>query len=242
MKLWIFIITLVTSTMLSAETLIVGITASNPPFSTTDDNSHHYSGFDIAIMDAVAKRINVQLKYMPMLFDDFFEAVDNGGIDLAIDSIIITTTLQKQYLLSLPYLVSKVQFITNKDSPINSPKELVAKHIGVRQSGQFAHIFAQLFNDNIQVTVYGHMPELFEALTANKVDAIIINSPAAEYWSANNSQYKLIGDPMSLGLGFGILAKKGRTDLIEKINKALQDMENDKTYLEIYNRYFFGGV
>ena len=41
-----------------------------------------------------------------------------------------------------------------------------------------------------------------------------------------------------MGEGYAIMAHKNNSDLIKKINQALLDMEQDGTYLRIYNRYF----
>lgn len=222
----------------ASDVLNVGITGNNPPFSAIADENHFY-GFDLEIMDEIGKRLNRPVNYVVMPFNQFFSAIDVKEIDLAIDSIIITSERQENYLFSLPYLASKVQFLTNANSPLDSTKDLMNKTIGVRQAEQFKAIFELRFNDQIKINVYYQMPEVFNALSTKKVDAIIINSVTANYLYANNSnQYKLIGQPIPLGLGFGIMARRGEDDLIASVNKALQDMEADGTYLKIYNEYF----
>jgi len=238
-KILVSIAIMFASLISSAQTINVGITGSNPPFTLTDDQTHHYSGFDIDIMNEVSKRMNVNFNYVQMKFKDFFPAIENGRVNLAVDSIIITPDRKKKYLFSMPYLVSKVQFLTNKSSPINTPSDIVNKRIGVRQSTQFKGLFSKLYNNNVHISVYDQISDVFNALSENKVDAIIINSDAAQYWLSNNdNQYKPLGLPIPLGMGFGVIAKQGQNDLIKRVNKALQGMESDGSYLKIYSTYF----
>ncbi|GGI78076.1 transporter substrate-binding domain-containing protein [Legionella impletisoli] len=78
-----------------AGSLNVGITGDNPPFCSTADQSHHYYGFDMEIMDQLGKRLNQPINYIVMSFHQLFTAIDNETIDLAIDSIIITPQREK---------------------------------------------------------------------------------------------------------------------------------------------------
>jgi len=239
MKFCMLIMMLFASSFTSAQTLIVGITGDNPPFCSKIDQKNHYFGFDMEIMDSICKRIQAQCKYVPMLFADFFAAIDNQQIDLAIDSIIITQERQQNFLFSKPYLTSRVRVLTNLTSAIKSLDDIKNKRIGVRQRNQFKELITLLDNNKSVITIYRHMPNLIEALTNNEVDAILINNIAAEYWAANNNnQFKLIGSPILLGKGYGIMAKLGQNDLMNRINKALQNMDSDGAYLKIYNHYF----
>ncbi|BCA93834.1 hypothetical protein TUM19329_01950 [Legionella antarctica] len=58
--------------------------------------------------------------------------------------------------------------------------------------------------------------------------------------SVNNAiqQFKLVGQKILMGEGYGIMALKSNALLIQQINKSLLDMEADGTYLKIYNQYF----
>lgn len=239
MKFRLLLLMFITSSFTYAHTLTVGITGDNPPFSSIIDKESHYYGFDMEIMDGICKRLKVHCRYVPMLFSDFFDSINNNQIDLAIDSIIITPEREQKFLFSQPYLTSRVRFVTNQSSSINSPDDIINKRIGVRQRNQFQELFTLLYKNKMKETVYPHMPELLLGLAKKEVDAIIINNISAQYWTANNNnQYKLIGSPIPLGKGFGIMAKLGKNDLINNVNIALQNMESDGTYLKIYSHYF----
>lgn len=239
MKTFIVIIALLTTCFSFAQTVTVGITGSHPPYNSRIDLHNHFSGFDVELMDEICKRMDAHCQYLPMIFSELFSSIDNNKIDLAIDSIIITPEREHQYLFSTPYLTSRVRFMTKLDSSINTINDLKNKRLAVRSNSPFENLFTNLFNNEVQVTPYNSTPDMVNALGNNKVDAILIDNIAAEYWASNNSQeFKLIASPIIFGKGFGIMSKYGQRDLIAKINEALQQMQTDGTYKKIYSNYF----
>ena len=241
MRQYMYIAMLALSSIASSETLTIGITGDNPPFSSTIDTHHHYYGFDIQLMDAICIRMNVTCKYKAMLFKYFAPSIDEQTIDVAIDSIIITENRKNKYLFSNAYLPSYVQFLTTENSSIQSANDIKNADIGigVRQKDQFEDLLNNLNLKHIKISVFSHMPNLLENLAQKKVSVIVINSISAQYWYGNNAnQYKLIGKPMPLGEGFGIMGKKGSNALVERINNALTKMKADGSYAKIYSQYF----
>lgn len=238
MKSWIVFIALFAPFSYS-QTLHIATTSDNPPFSSQADEKNHFYGFDLEIMENVCFRIKAKCNYSAMLFDDLFPATNNKQIDLAIASIIVTPARQQKNLFSLPYLASHVQFIANQHSLLDSPDDIKNKRIGVRQGTPFKKLIQMLYQNQVQIIEYPYIPDLLEALSQKKVDVILLDKDAAQYWYANNSmQYKLIGPPIPFGGGYGIMTKLGNDVLIKGINAALLQMESDGTYLKIYTRYF----
>jgi ABC-type amino acid transport substrate-binding protein len=220
------------------QTLIIGTVPQNPPFSLFA-NKDHFIGFEIDLMGEICKRIQVNCRFVPLIFNDLFPQLKARKIDLAIAAIIITHARQQDFLFSLPYLVSSGQFLTLKQSSINKPQDIIHKRIGVRLGTPFKSLAMSLYNNQVDVTEYLSTPELLDALTDNKLDVILMNSAAAQYWFGNtNDTYKLIGAHLPTGDGYGIAANKDKTDLIDQINQALLSMQADGSYLQIYTRYF----
>ncbi|KTC69120.1 Putative ABC transporter arginine-binding protein 2 precursor [Legionella bozemanae] len=77
------------------------------------------------------------------------------------------------------------------------------------------------------------------ALLNNDVDAIIMNINMVKYLTINKvMNFQTVGQPIVLGNGYGIVALPKNTDLINRINEILLQIENDGTYTTIYNKYF----
>ena len=221
------------------QALTIGTTPQNPPFNSRVDKNQFFYGFDIDIMDEICKRAKLKCEYTSVVFNDIFNALRAGKIDLANAAIIITQEREEDFLFSLPYLESNAQFIALQSSKIDNPKDIQNKRVGTRNGTPFKKLATSLYKDQINLVDFSSTADVLNALSSNQVDVVLMDYAAANYWVANSGNlYKLIGGPVPLGLGYGIMANKGQNALINHINKALLSMEADGTYLKIYERYF----
>ncbi|RAP37589.1 hypothetical protein B1207_05300 [Legionella quinlivanii] len=225
------------SSVLHAETLTVGTLPYAPPFEMAADKSNHFFGFDIDIMEEVCRRIQADCQFIPMTFEQLMVKTYSGEISLSIAAITITDDRKESYLFSLPYLPSSGQLLTSTKSPINAINDLAGKKVGSEKGTIFKEMLLEKFNSNIQIIEYSTQPEIFQALSNNEIDALILDEGSSKYWSANGD-FKLIGPEMKIGIGYGIMANKSEQALVDRINKALLSMENDGTYVKIYSQYF----
>ena len=239
MKRLLFLLLISTIPFVYGATLRIGTVPEYPPFSSMADKKDHFYGFDIDIMSAICARMSVQCQFIPVIYNQLFPQLIEQNIDVAIAAIVITKERQQAFLVSYPYLESSGQFITKKTSPINTLDDIKNKTIGVRKGTIFGALASKLYSKQANIVTLPEVSNLLSALNNNSVDILFINTEAANYWFANNNDlYKLIGKKILAGSGYGIVANKGQQDLMQKINQALLDMEEDGTYLSIYGRYF----
>lgn len=232
-----FLFFLIFNAVAYPRTLNIGTLSHDPPFSF-EEISGTLSGFDIDLMHEICRRIQTQCNFKTLNFHNIFSALNSGEIDLAIAAIIITPERRKQFLFSLPYKFNNLQYLTLAKSSIQKQTELTGKNVGVYVgSPEIATIIKQ-FNGNITLKPYNHVIELVNALENKQVDAIVIEHSRAIYWLANTNNFKKLGHTFRAGEGYGIAAKLGSNNLVDKINKALIEIEKDGTYLQIYQEYF----
>ncbi len=220
--------------------LRIGTIFDNAPFEIiTNKESGQFIGFDIALMEEICKRLKATCTFKGVYFDELFKLVENGEVDLAIAAIIITPERREQFLFSLPYKESHVQYITHHNAPFQDVEDLKNQKIGIYLNSPTEDLVVQQFGNTVQLQTFRTSAQMFDALSAQKVDAIITNPPQAIYWMSNDSGvYRLLGEVYPIGEGYGIMTQLGRDDLIAQINNVLNDMEKDGTYLSIYNSFF----
>ncbi len=240
MKQWFSLFLFLILPIAYAQKLIIGTTFHNPPFNSLADQKEHFYGFDIDMMGNICKRLSLQCKFIPVTFNNLFTALQAGKIDAAMAGIIITPGRQEEFLFSLPYLESNAQFMTLAQSPLHTPDEIRNKRVGVRLGTPFKRSLAlSLYHHSIQIVEYSNNEDLFDGLSNNAVDVILMDAWSVKSWVANNgSLYKSIGSPVPVGEGYGIMTTYENKNLITDINKAILDMEADGTYLKIYDIYF----
>lgn len=222
-----------------ARTLNVALSAFAAPFVMKVSANNQYSGFAVDIMQAICQRMNSECRYQGMNFYKMFSVITNDEYDLGTGAIIITPEREKVVLFSMPFLKSNVQFITRTDSKVNTIEGFRGKKFGVITKGLSIDVLQKMFGNDVDYVEYDNTSPLILALSNGEVDAAVTDSVIVELWQANNSSiFKLIGKPIPVGMGYGIMAAKTNVKLISAVNEALLSMEKDGSYLKIYRTYF----
>lgn len=238
--LYMFLMIYLNSASFSAP-LKVGVAVSGAPISeiVSTANGSYYFGFCIDLMNAICSRIHKDCVYKSITLKNQFELLDKGDIDLLILASPSTELDRELYAVSIPYAVSKIQFITLKNSPIDDLADLKNKKIGVIQETFYNPLMQSTYHKQNQIIAYQSVGDLFTDLAHNKIDAIALNNVIAQGLSINDVyNIKLIGPSIPLGDGYGIIALLSDAPLIENINKAIVDIETDGTYVSIYQKYY----
>ncbi len=225
-------------TILYAEKILVGTSPFNPPLEIQATKNVIFTGFEIDLLNEVCRRINATCVYEPMTFKNVMIATLDGTIDLGINGFFITKERMAYYLFSQPYLQAKAQLFTTLDSNINNTNVNNGNRIGVEEGTVFKSILLQMYN-NITVIEYNKQQDMLQDLADYKIDLIMFDFIGASYWvNTNPGSFKLVGNAIPCGMGYGIMANPNRGALMARVNKALKDMESDGAYLAIYSRYF----
>lgn len=214
--------------------LIIGIPYFKPPYVI-----NRFEGFDIDLMRDICKKINETCSFSQMEFEELYSALNDGSIDLAIGAITISDSRKQYYIFSMPYKISLGEFIVLKGSNINSIHDLDGKIIGAIWASDFGDYLEEDQHLTIQKEFFEEPVPLIAALNDRQVNAIFIDSEEIKYWlKQTDTPLKVIGKPISIGDGFGIMALPKNRPLIQSINQALMQIEQDGSYTSIYSDYF----
>lgn len=239
-----FLLSLSLHNVCQAKTYIIGVDQINPPMSMRTDSADHFIGFEIDIMNEICARLRMSCAYQAVRASQIITNLELGKIDFAIDSIIIPKFRLYGLILSLPYLPSYGQFMTLKNSSINSIDDIPDKTIGVRLGAFQVNVDSDMYIKHMfakppKIISYYTISELLEGLEDHEIDVAFVNRYAANYWeSANRNLYKFIGEPAYLGNGYGIMSTTQNSPLMSSINAVITTMLNDGSYAKIYQRYF----
>ena len=104
--------------------------------------------------------------------------------------------------MSIPYSVSKIQFIALEKSPIEKISDIKNKKIGVIKDTFYELMVRSLYDQHNQIIAYNSESDLLSDLTKNKIDVIVLNNAIA-YRLVNNNIYniKFVGKNIQLGDG-----------------------------------------
>lgn len=160
------------------NTIIVGISADNPPYSFMKDNQ--FEGFELDLIKEIARKMDKKITLKEMEFHSLIASLNNKTIDMAIASISITEERAARVEFSTPYSDNKMSLLTTQDSNIHSLSHLQGKAIGV-QLGTNCAIAANDIakNMNSTVTILSNNLLLLKELNAKRVDALILDETLA---------------------------------------------------------------
>lgn len=239
MKLILLVVLCLGNICAHAKPLQVGVVNFAPPFSSVIGNSNHYYGFCIDLMDELCARIQETCQYKTTeLGQKQLEDLRQGIIDITFLTSPVKPTDNTDYIYSLPYLPSRGQFLVLNNSGLNTIDELAGKKIGVFQASELKNTVVAKYTPQKNIHEYTQMPDMLDALSSHQVDALLINASFAKYLVNNIKRLKPLGQPIEVGMGYGMIALKKNATLINRINKALLQIEADGTYMAIYKKYF----
>ncbi|GFZ89938.1 basic amino acid ABC transporter substrate-binding protein [Compostibacillus humi] len=215
--------------------LIVGTDATYAPMEYMDDNGN-IVGIDIDIVEAVAKEIGVEVEFQNVGWEPLFPAVENGEVDFAVSSITITEERKENFDFTDPYFVANQVILVPEGSDIKSAQDLEDKKVAV-QINTTGHIVVQdlLGNTNPNIVATETMPlAISEMLNGNADAAVGDNSVVIDYVKNNpNVELEIIEDDYFEKEYYGLMVKKGNTELLEKLNEGIQKIKENGKLKEI---------
>lgn len=215
-------------------TLVVATNAEFPPYEYVDNGK--ITGIDMDIMQAICDEIGVELKIENMKFDSIIASVNAGKADVGAAGMTVTDERKKNVDFSDPYTTSK-QVIIVYDDEIDSVDDLIGKTIGV-QLGTTGDIYATDYETDgtAKVERYSKAADAVQALKQGKIDCVILDEQPAKNFVEKNNDIKIIDEEFTLE-DYALCLKKGRTDLLDKINAALKKLKDDGIIAGIITNY-----
>ena len=220
------------------KVLKVGTEPTFAPFEFQKEGSKEFDGFDMDLIRAIGKQLNMKVEILNMGFDALIPAINAGNIDLAIAGMSITPDRQKAVDMSDPYYVAGLVVVVRKDdNALKGVNDLNNKGIAVQIGTTGAERAAKV--PGAKVKNFNTNAEVFLELKNKGVDAVIIDKLVAEYFLATGGgkdYAKIVGDTMEAE-SYGISLKKN-SPLTKEINKALLDLKKNGEYDKLYEKWF----
>ncbi len=221
----------------SGETIIFGTNAEFPPFEFVTSNGviGQYDGIDIAIAKQIAEKNGATASIENMEFDSLLIALENGQLDAVIAAMSVTEERAEEADFSTPYYAATQVMIVKEDSDITCAADMEGKKICVIQG----------YTGETCVQGMGYAYESFKKgteavmeLVNGKCDVVVIDSATAKKYINDNEGLKIVEDSSAFeGEEYAIAVKKGNTELLEKINKAIEEMLAEGTVSELSAKY-----
>lgn len=246
------------------EKLVMATNAAFPPYEFKEGDD--FAGIDVEIAKAIAEKLGMELEIVDVEFGAVLTGVAEGKYDFGMAGITVTDERKQSMDFSKTYAtgvqviivadgsaITSLDDLYNYDEETGDPVSLKNPEIkiGVQQdtTGDIYSSDAVAkwgFNDlnedgsvkTDRVKRYKTGADAIAALKTGTVDCVIIDQePAKSFVSTNTGIHILEGDNEYAIEDYAICVKKGNTELLDKINNALDELKADGTIATIIAKY-----
>jgi len=223
----------------TTDKVIIGIDDKFAPLGFRDDKNE-IVGFDIDLARAAAEHMGMEAEFQPIDWKTKEAELISGRIDLIWNGYTITDERKEKVLFTKPYLENSQAVITLKKSPMKTLNDLAGKEVGLQaQSSAAEALNANPIHKEVKnVTEFADNVLALTDLKTGRLDAVIIDAVVAEYYMTQEPEtFKLLDETLAPEQ-YGIGVKPGNEALLEKLQAALDKMNEDGTSAEISTKWF----
>jgi cystine transport system substrate-binding protein len=216
--------------------ILIGTEGTYAPF-TFHDKDGKLTGFDVEIAEEVAKRIGVKAEFVETKWDGMFAGLDVGRFDMIVNQVGIRPDREEKYDFSKPYINSRAVLIVAKDNAsITGFGDLKGK----KAAQSLTSNYGDMARDNgAEIVAAEGFNQAIDLILAKRADATI-NDSLSFYDLLKQKpdvEVKIVAEESDASSS-GIMFRKNSRELVEAVNKALDDMKADGSYESISKKWF----
>lgn len=196
-------------------------------------------GFEPEIAQAIAKEMGEELQWIFLKWADFSMYLLSGKADAIMCGSAITPEREKQFLYSKPYAYFNESVLIRSEDRFEKPEDFQGKILGAIHEStnmalaqQWKGCQYRAFNgtsDNV-------FKEMIDALYNGEIDGIVDDEPAFG-GTIQDPKFK-IAFTVETKNAWGVAIQKDNFSLKEKIDKALNNIHQNRIHKKIWLKNF----
>lgn len=214
-----------------AGELVIATSPDFPPFENLEGDK--VVGIEVDIMEIVCQKLGVTPVFEQINFDAVLTGVQTGKYDCGMSGISVTEKRKENTLFTKEYCLAAQCIVVKADSAIASKADLAGKTIAV-QTGTTAAEFCS--GEGYALSQYEANQDAKLALTQGKVDAWVVDDLTAAEMCKGDTGVKILDESMTTE-PYAFAFAFGSEDLVEEINKIIDELIADGTIKSIFDKY-----
>ena len=219
---------------------INGIDANFPPFAYVD-KAGKPDGFDVAIVDWIAKDQGFKVKHQPMDWDGIIPSLKAKKIDFIASGMSITEARKKEVTFTIPYWKITQVLVAKKDAKVTPDAAMAAGNkIGVQRGTSEAKWMEENLlkkeGKKFELVYYDSAPlAVMDVVNGRIVAAAMDDAPAED--AVKKQPVKIIGGFGMADEEFGYAVRKEDAKLLEMLNAGLKKAMASPIWGEMKKKY-----
>jgi polar amino acid transport system substrate-binding protein len=216
----------------------VATNAAFPPF-TYFNEKNDLKGFDIDLIREICQRLNLEPDFENIGFGSLFDSIELGTVDCLASAITYTPERAELMDFSDVYYISQQYMLVWKGNTVETAEDLNGKRIAVQEDTAGDFYASDRDIKCMELVRWPSVDEAVNELRNQRTDVVILDSNTAEIYAGRYSdELDLVTNSIFRTQQYAFAVKKGDTELLDGINKALAAIKRDGTYDRLIRRYF----
>jgi ABC-type amino acid transport substrate-binding protein len=221
--------------------LRIGTYFVNPPFEFISGGKR--VGFEVDLMDEIATRLDLHSEFVNTRWEVILHEMKENRYDCIVGGITITPERQRLLAWSVPYLTTTLSLIVDlRRSPTNMTlADLQGGTVGVQAATTDYDVAVAMQRagqiGSVKVYPFAKIADAIKDLGSGHVDAVMKVYPVAAWFVRSMPGLRILGQvpdaPQPLGIGFD----RNNTGLVAAVNHVLTQMQQDKSYQVLEQRW-----
>ena len=185
----------------------------------------HLLGFEVDIMDALARRLGVTAKMKQFAWSNLVPSLERGDFDIAMNGLEATAERQDRITLSQPYFVYAETLAVVRGSPYHTLADLEGKRVGTLNQ-TVAHDLLRA--QPVEPVLYEDNTVPYADLELGRIDAVLLDNIIADRYGCTPQHPTVVCLPEDVALGTYVIGiRKTDPELAKAIDEALAAMRAD---------------
>lgn len=217
--------------------IIVGTEGTYKPY-TYHDEEGTLTGYDVEVVREVFKRLKIDATFKETAWDGLLAGLGTNRFNLVANQVWRNDSREETYTLSSAYMYAGAVLVVKED---NTDIKTTGDIKGKKGAHSLTSAYAEMSkNAGAEVVSVNSFAEAAENVKFDRVDYTINDKDSFIQYQLSNPDSGLIGydiedaDKIDVVLA---LPKEGSTELVEAINKTLEDMREDGTLDKIAAKF-----
>ena len=219
--------------------LTVGTDPAFPPFSYYQGQNRAYTGFDVELIDAVAKTAGyTRTEFVSADMKDLLDGLNAGRYDAVISCLSITDERKAQAAFTRPYAHSGYVAVTARGTTLSSPEDLANRKISVK-AGSVAESMAHALSANVEPCATAE--DALRHVVSGSSDVLLSDRYMAAYFAANGYGQDIAiqsGVDLKVPSDLAIAVRKEDAALLDVLNAGLATFMDTPEYSQLKKSYF----
>ncbi|WP_020179969.1 transporter substrate-binding domain-containing protein [Methylopila sp. M107] len=220
-----------------------------PPFHYVDAEGQA-AGFAVDLARAICAELKIACTLQAWRWDALLDTIDKRQADVILAMVRPTPALRARFAMTERVHQTPARFASRSDKAIAdaTPEALKGRTVAVVQ-GSAHEAFLKAYFPDATLKTFETVDAARDAAKAGEADLVFGDAVSIAFWlngTASENCCRFVGGPYVdaryFGEGVGALVKPSDVRLRQAIDYALQRLDENGTYAEIYLKHFPVGV